>query len=178
MEGEPKILHQMSLQSHAPYYYRPASQPQLPVAYSQSQPLPQAEYGGYAPVQQQAVVTIVGSGATAMSPSNNCVICMSVFVCLCCCASMGIVALVLALVARVFREDPSNSVKAVTFNLYAFRWEIAAIIVGIVIFVLRIIIFFYMRDYMRDSPSSTSNNTYLYKYVYDYSYRSLVTYSW
>ena len=145
MEGEPKILHQMSSQSHAPYYHPPAFQPQLPVAYSQPQPQPQAEFGDYAPVQQQAVVTIEGSGATSLSPTNNCVICMSVFVCMCCCTSMGIVALVLALVARVFREDPSNAVKAVTFNRYAFRWAIAAIIAGIVIIVLRFIVcLFYM----------------------------------
>ena len=122
-------------------YSQPLPQPQA-VTYSQTLPQPQAVYGGYAPVPQQAVVTIVGSGATSLSPTNNCVICMSVFVCLCCCTSIGIVALVLALVARVFRTDPSNAVKAVTLNRYAFRWVIAAIIAGIVILVLSFIVNF------------------------------------
>ena len=132
----------------APLPQPPAFQSLVPVAYSQPLPQPQAAYGRYAPVPQQAVVTIVGSGATSLSPNNNCVICMSVFVCLFFCTSMGIVALVLALVARVFREDTSNAVKAVTLNRYAFRWTIAAIIAGIVIIVLRFIVrFFYHNLY-------------------------------
>ena len=143
----------MAPQPPAPYYQPPAYQPLLPVTNSQplpqpqavtnSQPLPQpqAAYGGHAPVPQQAVVNIVGSGPTR-SPSNNCVICMSVFVFLCCCTSMGIVALVLALVARVFHADPSNAVKAVTLNRYAFRLASAAIIAGIVILLLRFIVNF------------------------------------
>ena len=73
----------------------PASQPLLPITYSQplpqpqavtySQPLPQpqAAYGGYAPVPQQAVVTIEGSGATNLSPTDYCVGCMGI-VYLCC----------------------------------------------------------------------------------------------
>ena len=138
MEGELP----MAQQPRAPYYQPPAYQPLLPVTYSQPLPEPQAAYGGYAPEPQQAVVTIEGSGATSLSPTNNCVIFMSVFVCLCCCTSMGIVALVLALVARVFRTDPSNAVKAVTLNRYAFRWVIAAIIAGIVILVLSFIVNF------------------------------------
>ena len=134
-------------QPQAVTYSQPLPQPQA-VTYIQPLPQPQAAYAGYAPVPQQAVVTIEGSGATSLSPTNNCVICMSVFVCLCCCTSMGIVALVLALVTRVFRTDPSNAVKAVTFNRYAFRWAIVAIIAGIVIFVLRFIVSFSEYMYM------------------------------
>ena len=136
-------------QPPVPYYQPPAYQQLLLVTYKYSQPLPQpqAAYAGYAPMRQEAVVTVEGSGATSMSPTNDCVICMSVFVCLFFCTSMGIVALVLALVARVFRTDPSNADKAVTFNDYAFRWAIAAIIVGIVTFVLPFIIHFFILLY-------------------------------
>ena len=140
--GSPLASSRPPPQPPVPYYQPPAYQQLLPVTYSQPLPQPQTAYAAYAPVRQEAVVTVEGSGATSMSPSNNCVICMSVFVYLFFCASMGIVALVLALVARVFRTDPSNAVKAVTFNRYAFCWAKAAIIVGIVIFVLRFIIYY------------------------------------
>ena len=142
-------------------YRQPLPEPQA-VTYSQPLPEPQAAYGDYAPEPQEAVVTILGSGATRLSPTNNCVICMSVFGCLCCCTSMGIVALVLALVARVFRTDPSNAVKAVTLNRYAFRLAIAAIIAGIVIFVLRFVLRFIV--YFSIIIISSYNNYYPLKF--------------
>ena len=72
-------------------------------------------------------------------PTNDCEVEMgvlpraglSVFACMCCSASIGAIALVLALVARVFHPDPANSVKAVTLNRFAFRFAISAILIGI-----------------------------------------------
>ena len=68
MESEPKNMYPMAPQPPVPYYQPPAqAQPQ--VVYGQPQS------SGYVPVQQQVAVNIVGSGATTMSPSNDCVIC-------------------------------------------------------------------------------------------------------
>ena len=68
MESGPTNMYPMTPQPPAPYYQPPA------------QAQPQAVYGqpqscGYVPVQQQVAVNIVGSGATTLSPSNECVIC-------------------------------------------------------------------------------------------------------
>lgn len=88
MEGETKNMYPMAPQPPAPSYYQPSAaqppqvafgQPQPQVGYGQ--PLPQMAYNqphtsaGYAPVQQAVALNVVGSGATTMNPSNNCVIC-------------------------------------------------------------------------------------------------------
>lgn len=124
----------------ARYYQAPSLQPLNQVVNSYDQP--QSSNSGYFPMQQPVALNIVGIGATTMEPSNDCVICMGVFACLCCSSSIAVIAITLALVARVFRSDTANAVSAVMLNRYAFRCAGTAIIIGVVFYVFICILYF------------------------------------
>jgi hypothetical protein len=148
MDSESKNTNPMAAQPQpppapAPACYQPLMQspPQQPQVLYGGQPQMNA---GYVSVQQQQMpiaINIMGSGAATMNPSNECVLCLSVFACFCCEGVLGVLAIALALVARVFHPDPANAVKAATLNRYAFRIAITAITLGIALYVFIFIIY-------------------------------------
>ena len=99
------------------------------------------------------------------------------FACICCETALGILALALVLVARVFHPDPANAVKAATLNRYAFRSALAAITSGVACYVLIAIIYgttiaqmiAAIQDASHRSSSSSSSSSSSYGYQSRYN---------
>lgn len=126
-------------------------QPQLQVGVIQHQ-----QYGSCISVQQQTAVNIEDRSVSNTTISNTCVICLSVFACVCCSSSMGAIALLLALVARAFHSDPEYAAKAALLNRYGLRLAILVILIGLAIYVLIGISFgamiLWYNSYVNSSP--------------------------